>query len=318
MFIELNLSLGQGSLLTTIKFDELYKLVEIFDKYSPHPEGDHCHSYLIDYQGNDRKPLDNQLVRRVYGKPGLGAPFNLPMSMDADYFLPHPVGLSILDGPAMSMKTLLGEYACNYATQQKFKSKHLHFGEPGMAYILSEEGDVVKLTPAITQEEVFLRQLSTALLTAKYEIIYIDSLKRYVYRSSGSAGTGKGGLNMGLFDSLTSLSIVCLCLNQRVTAILNPLVSSSSDLGNSDESFFSVYGEALKSSVQTTMLIRNQKISYSTRDPRGQRQEKKVSYQNIVKEKTLRPSQNKAKEWDVKTPKPIENIFIRTGGQDGQ
>lgn len=77
--------------------------------------------------------------------------------------------------------------------------------------------------------------LARALLDPKVEVIIVDSLRYLFYESSGGA-TGKGGVNMGLFMSLTHLDKVARSCGKRLVVVINPMTD--------DDIAFNFYVEA--------------------------------------------------------------------------
>lgn len=95
---------------------------------------------------------------------------------------------------------------------------------------------------SLLYEEELLRQFRLALLGPE-RFIYIDSLRTVFYAAGGA--TGKGGVNMGIFELLTAYDLVARATGKVIAFALNPMTNDAQAL--------EFYLEAAKGSVSHTV-----------------------------------------------------------------
>lgn len=157
-----------------------------------------------------------------------------------------PVGVTVVLGKAGSGKTRFAFDHLFMATAARDQSsvRFIKFFEPGDSRVIHES------VRASFVEHHFEHQLAASLvdnlLADGRELTIVDSL-RYLFYSSGSGATGKGGVNMGLFMDLTLLDILFSEFNKRLVVLVNPLTD--------DEDAFAFYREAAVGSVSAVMTM---------------------------------------------------------------
>lgn len=121
---------------------------------------------------------------------------------------------------------------------------------------------------SLLYESSLVAELYTA-LNSSARVIFIDSLRTTFYASGGS--TGKGGVNMGLFATLTAYDIIAQHCGKVLLFALNPMTN--------DDEAIQFYVEATKGSVSHTMYATEPKKlvvssrSFTSRDEVRQKYE---------------------------------------------
>jgi energy-coupling factor transporter ATP-binding protein EcfA2 len=173
--------------------------------------------------------------------PGTKAPLHLNIKRGFGLTLSSG-GVTVIMGGTATGKSTLAEILYIAANHNNIPASFIRYGEP--------EADSLLSTPML------ISCLADALVGPE-ELIIWDSIRRIAFNSKGAAG--KGGISMGLFNDLTSLSVVAQQLNKALVIILNPLIS--------DAEYEKAYEAALNGSVRSTIVCPSPGVfHYSTRD----------------------------------------------------
>jgi hypothetical protein len=162
-------------------------------------------------------------------------------------------GVTVLLGRSGAGKTRFAfEHLTTRAALAGIGVCYIRFMEPGsdsyynrLATLNVNVDNVVKRP---TFELEFASQFASALLDPNISLIIVDSL-RYLFYQSGGGATGRGGVNMSLFMTLTHLDAVAMQLGKRVVIVINPLTD--------DDSAFAGYVEAASGAVSSVITIAN-------------------------------------------------------------
>lgn len=95
-------------------------------------------------------------------------------------------------------------------------------------------------TDSLLYEQQLVGALHASIQSADF--IFVDSLRTAFYASGGS--TGKGGVNMGLFELLTAYDLLAKAWNKVICFALNPMTT--------DQDAITYYLEATRGSVSHT------------------------------------------------------------------
>lgn len=154
-------------------------------------------------------------------------------------------GVHIIDGPPETGKTTL---MCDIAKQLdklKIPFELIRFSEPD-AVDLELSSGYKRYAPTAHEPSVLVRMASALLSDSK--VILWDSLKRYLFSGTGGA-TGKGGVQMGVFDYLSAWSALAVELDKIIIFTTNPLSNAA------DEDFMAAYKIALSGSVEGVVML---------------------------------------------------------------
>lgn len=174
---------------------------------------------------------------------------------DGKYSLDLPTGVIVVMGMSGSGKTRLTR---DFMFANNARSRYVTYGEPVQQNFaeLYPGADVAEFEPMLATT------VATYLIDPSTDLVIVDSL-RYLFYGEGKS-TGKGGVNMELFTSLTFLDNVASALGKTVIVIINPLTD--------DPAVFKFYEEAAMGAVAGVItMIEPTKASITTRLGRRER-----------------------------------------------
>lgn len=134
-------------------------------------------------------------------------------------------GCGIILGKADSGKSLLAD---TIGRLNQDEVRVLRFREPEADSLISERAFVASFFDVLTDDDA--------------RVIIVDSLRTVFYSASGT--TGKGGVNMGIFERVTAYDVLARRLGKLVLFALNPM--------SSDADAIEFYLEAARGSVSHT------------------------------------------------------------------
>lgn len=167
-----------------------------------------------------------------------------------------PLGVTVVLGKSGSGKTrltfnrMLGERLRAHGTDMRY----YRVFEPQGGVALDEDRFGV-FAREFDFEAAFAQQLADDLLSDETRVLIVDSL-RYLFYSSSSGATGKGGVNMGLFADLTALDVVASRLGKAIVVVVNPLTD--------DPDAFSFYEEAAIGAVSGVLVCETPRVARLT------------------------------------------------------
>lgn len=175
--------------------------------------------------------------------PATAAIREFAIGQHKDMVLQLPVGVTAVLGRSGAGKTRLTREFL-YGRNQRTKSAvhYVKMFEPGV-----DEDATATLHAPMFEVDLALT-MAELLMSDSADTIIIDSL-RYLFYSTTGGATGKGGVNMSLFMSLTHLDRVAASLGKRVIVVINPMTD--------DEAAFNFYIEAATGAVAAVVVMDN-------------------------------------------------------------
>lgn len=151
--------------------------------------------------------------------------------------MPLYPGLGVIYGASGSGKTQLLNYVYRDLTAKQVGVRRIMFNEPDL--LVSERS-------AAIVSEVSLLQEVADFIVSDDDILFIDSIRTFIYSSTGGA-TGKGGVDMQMYTRLTELSILSQLVGKSINVVFNPI--------SADEMVVKNIKEAVKGSVESLYFI---------------------------------------------------------------
>lgn len=167
-----------------------------------------------------------------------------------------PIGVTLLLGRSGSGKTRLAFEHVFCSNKDDIGSVvYIKAFEPGNEMSMIAAGGTSIRIPSL--EIDLALDMMQFLTSPTSSLLIIDSL-RYLFYSSSGGGTGKGGVNMGLFMTLTHLDKIATDAGKHIVVVVNPL--------SDDEAAFSAYVEAGLGAVSGMIVMQDyQTAEISTR-----------------------------------------------------
>lgn len=150
-------------------------------------------------------------------------------------------GLGVIYGASGAGKTQLLEFIFRALRESNIKARKVMFNEPDLL--------VSSKSAAMVSEDDLLAEVAE-FIGSDDEILFIDSIRTFVYSSSGGA-TGKGGVDMTMYTKLTELSILAQRIGKSINVVFNPI--------SADEAVVQNIKEAVKGSVESIYFIESDK-----------------------------------------------------------
>lgn len=185
------------------------------------------------------EPVSNQAAQQPRTKA-------YKLTMNGSRTIELPVGVTLLLGRSGSGKTRLAFEHIFCSNKDSGAVTYVKAFEPGDDVAMATVGGSAIRIPAL--EIDLALDVMQFVVSAQTELLIIDSL-RYLFYSSSGGGTGKGGVNMGLFMTLTHLDKVATDAGKRIIVVVNPL--------SDDEAAFSAYVEAGVGAVSGMIVMQD-------------------------------------------------------------
>lgn len=150
-------------------------------------------------------------------------------------------GLGVIYGASGAGKTQLLDFVYQALKESNIGAQKIMFNEPDLL--------VTSKSAAIVSEDELLYKVAE-FIASDDEILFIDSIRTFIFSSSGGA-TGKGGIDMTLYTKLTELSILAQRLGKSINVVFNPI--------SADEAVVKNIKEAVKGSVESIYFIESDK-----------------------------------------------------------
>lgn len=197
----------------------------------------------------------------INSAPANGVPIDpvqrYPLDQSGRISIGLPIGVTIVIGKAGSGKT---RFAFDHlfmatAARDPLSVKFIKFFEPSDSRVVHKSVAPAYVEPDF--EHLLATEIVESLLSDSTDLTIVDSL-RYLFYSSTSGATGKGGVNMALFMDLTLLDLLFARFNKRLVVLVNPLTD--------EDAAFSFYREAAVGSVSAVLSMESPtNASYTNR-----------------------------------------------------
>jgi hypothetical protein len=128
--------------------------------------------------------------------------------------LPIADGLTTIYGQTSSGKTQLMKRM--YENTDPSICSFIRFHEPEIPSMLS-------------LDELF-KAIYDFLSDNTKEILYIDSLRFFVFNTAGRRAAGKGGISSAFYSDLTALSVIASYLKKSIVVVVNPMTKDSKEM----------------------------------------------------------------------------------------
>lgn len=184
-------------------------------------------------------------------------------------------GLGVIFGSSGAGKTVLtGRIVEGLNLMYPNNVKLIRFGEPDL------KPEYTKMA-LVTEEELVSAVIEFIHSPAK--MLFIDSIRPLIYSTKAGA-TGKGGMDMTLYNKLTELSILAQKLGKSINVVFNPISADKAVVDN--------VKEAIAGSVETLYYVdaTSKNLHITSRNHKAKRRKVTIPYNPEIEAAKLKSS----------------------------